>query len=409
MPSQTSRTMNPRTLLAAVLLAACTAALLAPARAQSSAIPSAQAGASSTRSAPAVAGEHWEFGAVLDLGYTSRALALGSRDKGLQLGHSDLNAGGPLGRHLRAQLSAALATHDGELERGLEEAWIETRTLPAGLQVRAGRFASQVGYLNAQHLHADDYTERPLLYRALLGGHWTDDGVRLNWTAPTPFFLMVGAEALRGRRLVHETADRPGRIGATTVVAKLGADAGRSHSWQLGLSHIHNRREAAVEEEHAEAEGEAHHHHHEAHGARFSGRRTLMLDATWKWAPGGNNRAEQLRVSVEAARVTGLNRHASAQDHHLATALSIVWRLHPSWEVGARMDSLRVRIPHEDHFDDGRLRETALMLAWKPSHRQSVRLQWSAQRRAVGFEDTTRRALQLQYGVAFGAHGTHAY
>ena len=28
-----------------------------------------------------------------------------------------------------------------------------------------------------------------------------------------------------------------------------------------------------------------------------------MVDATWKWAPNGNNREQQLRVSVEAARL----------------------------------------------------------------------------------------------------------
>ena len=33
--------------------------------------------------------------------------------------------------------------------------------MPAGLQLRAGRFASQIGYLNQQHLHADaDAEER---------------------------------------------------------------------------------------------------------------------------------------------------------------------------------------------------------------------------------------------------------
>jgi hypothetical protein len=43
-------------------------------------------------------------------------------------------------------------------------------------------------------------------------------------------------------------------------VVKTGADLDRSHSWQLGLSYIHNRREAAVEEhdhdEDAHDEGE---------------------------------------------------------------------------------------------------------------------------------------------------------
>ena len=90
----------------------------------------------------------WEFGAVLDTTATSRPLAMGSRDKGLQLGHSDLTAHGPLGAHLRAGVVASVATHEGKLEKGFEEVWIETTSLPAGLQLRAGRFPSQVGYLN---------------------------------------------------------------------------------------------------------------------------------------------------------------------------------------------------------------------------------------------------------------------
>jgi hypothetical protein len=86
-----------------------------------------------------------------------------------------------------------------------------------------------------------------------------------------------------------------------------------------------------------------------------------------------------------------------------------VWRFHPQWETGVRADWLRVRVPHEDHFDSARLREHALMLAWKPGHLQSLRLQLSGQRDAVGFEAPARRTVQLQYVLAFGAHGAHAY
>ena len=53
-------------------------------------------------------------------------------------------------------------------------------------------------------MSADDFVERPLLYRAFLGGHWNDDGLRLNLTLPTATYWMVGAEAFRGRRLVAE-------------------------------------------------------------------------------------------------------------------------------------------------------------------------------------------------------------
>jgi len=348
----------------------------------------------------------WQFGAVVDVTHTTRALALGARDKGLQLGHSDVTASGPLGSLFNAHVGAMFETHEGKLEKSIEEAWLETTRLPAGLQARAGRFASQIGYLNQQHPHADDFVERPLLYRGFFGGHWNDDGLRLNWTAPTPFYLMLGAEAFRGKRLVEEVANAPARAGITTLVAKTGVDLNRDHSWQLGLSHIRNQREAAVEEHDHEEEG---HDHAHAHGAQFSGRKTWMIDATWKWAPGGNNRDQQVRLGFEAARITGLNRFAAASDRHEANAVTVVWRFHPQWEVGARADWLRARMPHEDHFDSVLLRERALMLVWKPSHMQSLRLQYTMQRDAVGLDNPAKRSLQLQYVLAFGAHGAHAY
>lgn len=354
----------------------------------------------------------WEFGAVLDLTQTSRALALGGRDQGLQLGHSDLTANGPVGTQLKAHLGAVLATHEGRLERGVEEAWLETTRLPGGLQVRAGRFASQIGYLNQQHPHADDFVERPLLYRAFFGGHWNDDGLRLNWTAPTPFYLMLGLEALRGKRLVQEAVALPRRLGVTTFVLKTGADLGRSHSWQLGLSHVRNTREAVTEDHEEDGPHGMHDHEHDhahAHGAQFSGRRTWMIDAVWKWAPGGNDRGQQVRAVFEAARISGINRFATSKDRHESNALALVWRLRPSWEVGARADWLRVRAPHGEHFHGALLRERTLMLAWKPSHMQSLRLQVTGQRDAVEFENPARRAWQLQYVLAFGAHGAHAF
>jgi hypothetical protein len=349
----------------------------------------------------------WAFGAVLDVAATSRPLALGARDKGVQLGHSDLSATGPVGPYLRAHATAMFETHDGRLERALEEAWVETTRLPAGLQLRAGRFPSQVGYLNSQHPHADDFSERPLLYRAFLGGHWNDDGVRLNWTAPTPVYWMLGVEAMRGKRLVAETAEPVGGVGVLTWSTKLGADLGAEHSWQLGLSHIRNRREAVAEEHDHDEEEHDHAHHH--HGAQFTGRKTWMLDATWKWAPGGNNREHQVRVGFEAARITGLNRYASGNDRHEANALWAVWRFHPAWELGARSDWLRVRAPHGEHFHSGLLREASAMVAWKPTHQQTLRLQFATQRDAVEFEAPARRSVQLQYILSFGAHGAHTF
>ncbi len=351
----------------------------------------------------------WQVGAVLDVAATSRALALGQREKGLALGHSDVSLGGSLGPHLSARLTAAAHSHDGKTEIELEEAYLQTRSLPAGLQARVGRFPSQIGYLNEQHPHADDFVERPLLYRAFLGGHWFDDGVRLNWTAPTDVYLRLGAEVFRGRQLIEEAASARSP-GATVLSARLGDDWGRSHSWQTGLSWLHNRREAAVHDEHGAGGGHDHDHGHEghAHGAAFSGKNLVLWDLAWKWAPDGNNSQRQVRVVYERAWVRDLNRHARSSDRHLADHLSVVWRFAPTWEIGARTDWLQARIPHGDHFHAGRLRETSLMLAYKPTHAQSIRLQATSQRNGTGFDGATH-AVQLHYVLSFGAHAAHAF
>ena len=354
----------------------------------------------------------WQWGAVLDVAASSRSLALGQRDQGLALGHSDLSVHGPLGAHASAQGTLAVHQHDGKVELELEELFVQSRSLPAGLQVRAGRFASQLGYLNEQHPHADDFVERPLLYRAFLGGHWVDDGVRLNWTAPTDTYLRLGAEVFRGRRLVEEAASAR-RPGAFVLSAKAGGDLGEAHSWQAGLAWLNNRREAAVEDEH-DHEHEDHddagheHEHAHAHGAAYSGRRMWLWDLTWKWAPQGNNRQQQVRLSYEGSLVRGINRYAGSSDRHRADYLSAVWRFAPAWEVGARVDLLKVSQPHGDHFHSAGLRETAAMLAYKPTHSQTLRLQFTHQRDRDGFEDATR-SVQLQYILNLGAHAAHSF
>lgn len=369
----------------------------------------------------AAPGSGWVAGAVLDTALTSRTLALGTRDKGFGLGHSDLTARGPLGRYLNAQVTAVAHTHDKRFEMELEEAWFESRTLPAGWQIRAGRFASQIGYLNEQHPHTDDFVERPLLYRAFLGSHWIDEGLRFNWTAPTDLYLRLGAELFRGRQLSPDgSASKPG---AFALNLRTGGDIGLSQSWQAGLSWVRNRRadaNGALADEGGDHDhdhalgGDAHDHAGHDHGdhdhaALYSGKQLWLVDLTWKWAPEGNNRRQQVRVTTELARVTKPTSFATSVDRHDAASFAVVWRFLPDWEIGARTDWLKLAIAHGDHFHRGRLREHSLALAWKPSHQQAVRLQYTTQRDGQEIDGLARRAIQLQYLVSFGAHGAHSF
>src|SRR6218665_349056 len=331
-----------------------------------------------------------EVGAVLDGAYTSKDLALGSREKGFGLGHTELTVGAAGDALWTARLTAVAHSHDGQFEAELEEAFVETTALPAGLQVRGGRFLSQVGYLNELHTHTDDFVERPLLYRAFLGSHYFDNGLRVNWTAPTAFYWRTGVEVVSGTQLVQEPARRRG-AGVFTANTRVGGDIGIEHSWQAGLSYLHNRLEPTAKDESSHDHDHGDHAH--AHGAGYTGRHLFQIDAVWKWAPNGNNRDRQLRVSTEYARITDINAYARSNDFHEAWYGSVVYRFAPQWEAGVRLDDLWVRTPHGVHFHSGHLQEASVSLSWKRSHFSNVRLQWTGQRNRRGFDNAVDSAV----------------
>ncbi|MEF8982270.1 hypothetical protein [Thiohalorhabdus sp.] len=90
-----------------------------------------------------------------------------------------------------------VVTESGEVN--LEETYLTTRELPAGLQVKAGQFLSGIGYHNEKHRHQWAFIEQNLAYQQLLGDHGlTGTGVQLTWTPLTPVYTRFGVEALQG-------------------------------------------------------------------------------------------------------------------------------------------------------------------------------------------------------------------
>jgi len=361
----------------------------------------------------------FELGAVLNPSWQSRAQALSHRDRGLGLGHSDLTLDAKFAPWLRGSFSAVAHSDHHKIDTTIEEAFLEAPGLPGGLQLRAGRFLSQLGYLNELHPHADDFVMRPVLHRAFLGGHYFDNGLRLNWVAPTSFYWRVGGEMLRGKGL--PTTPATSNVGAWTLGTRIGGDISQSSSWQLGLSTLRHGRGATG------SAGEAHHHHeaeeqghdiaaeaaHHGHRAVFFGRRMDVLEGVWKWAPGGNARAQQFRLSGEMARVSGFGDAQSASARHTAWYLSAVYRFRPQWEAGVRLDRLSALALHEEGYEPARLEERSVSLAWKRDHMTTVRLQFTAQRDRGGFAEVSEikpaNAVHLQFVRSFGAHGAHAY
>ena len=67
----------------------------------------------------------------------------------------------------------------------LEEAYISTRQLPYGLQVKAGKFLASFGRINEQHEHYWDFANRPLIATALFGEEGLNEiGAQVTWLPP---------------------------------------------------------------------------------------------------------------------------------------------------------------------------------------------------------------------------------
>jgi hypothetical protein len=113
-------------------------------------------------------------------------------DEGFNMGHSEIAMNARLGDVLDGTLIIGFNEDDFELE----EAFLTTRALPAGLQLKGGKFLSDIGYINSRHPHDWDFVDRPLVNEYLFGDHGLrEKGVQISWVPATEQYT-------RGLRLV---------------------------------------------------------------------------------------------------------------------------------------------------------------------------------------------------------------
>ncbi len=89
--------------------------------------------------------------------------------------------------------------HFSEGGVNIEEAYFSTTALGYGLNLKGGKFKSNFGYINQQHHHRWSFADAPLVFEAFLGMHGiNENGLQLQWNAPTSTHLMLGVEILQG-------------------------------------------------------------------------------------------------------------------------------------------------------------------------------------------------------------------
>ncbi|MES2957410.1 MAG: hypothetical protein V4792_04430 [Pseudomonadota bacterium] len=320
---------------------------------------------------------------------------VGPGTRGFSLAETELGLSASIDPWLRG--SASIALH-GDDSVSVEEAYVQTTALGSGFGLKAGRFFSGIGYLNAQHAHSWDFVDNPLAYQALLGTQYGDDGVQLTWLAPTDQYLELMAEIGRGRGFPGSDGARNG-AGMRALALHTGGDIGTSHNWRAGVSVL--QAEAAnlglVDTDAAGA----------STTRLFSGRsRVWIADAVWKWAPQGNASRTSFKLQGEYLRSTrkgGLLDDAGQDSDGAAQQsgwyVQGIYQFMPRWRAGLRTERL-------DAGNGLRPSKNTLMLDFNASEFSRVRLQLAQDRANFGAAD---RQVFLQYQMSLGAHGAHGY
>ncbi|MEN3276950.1 MAG: hypothetical protein V7631_2740 [Massilia sp.] len=334
---------------------------------------------------------------------------VGPGARSFNLGESELTMSANIDPRFAGQLTVAL-TPENEAE--VEEAFVRTRALGRGWNLKAGRFLSGVGYLNGQHSHAWDFVDAPLAYGAFFGGQYKPDGVQARWLAPLDTFVEIGAELGSGRSFPGNDRNRNG-ANATTVFAHVGDDIGASSSWRAGLSYLRTSASGREYEDGGVTNA-------------FTGRSTMWAaDAVYKWAPNGNPTRTNFKLQGEYMRRKERGELASGglADAYAATQsgwyLQGVVQFMPNWRAGLRYDRLDAGSPFIGLVESGvpgrdalavlggyKPKRTSVMLDWSPSEVSRLRLQYARDEARPGATDNQ---LFLQYIMSLGAHAGHTF
>ncbi len=149
------------------------------------------------------------FGALIDAGWStdpdvSKQLNLGDHDpiqRGFSLRNAEIALDGAVDPYLKGFANIVFKLEkDQSTSLELEEAYLQSTSLPANLQLKAGQFFANFGRQNSQHPHQWAFVDQPLILTRAFG----PDGLRniggqLSWLLPTAFYSELSLGVLNGQ------------------------------------------------------------------------------------------------------------------------------------------------------------------------------------------------------------------
>ena len=330
----------------------------------------------------------------------------------------------------------------------VEEAYITTRMLPAGWQIKAGKFLSDIGYINRQHPHDWQFSDAPWMREFLMGEEGLNEvGVQLSWIPPTDMYTRLGIEVLQGTSEGVANYVGPGRHEAVTLLpddanapsrnrwradkgldevdgprlftafAKIAPDLGHDHAVQFGTFGGYSR-SFQLEEAHSSTrletwDGDAWFAGVDAvykyNGQGVMGHRNLVLQGEYIYRNLQVDYRSQQFENFSDLVTTDFNKQDWKQD---GLYVQGVYGFAPRWNAGIRTDVLGITNDGYEGrgtpVDFGTSYRYTGQVSYAPTEFSRIRLQGSYSDFADDDHDDTWMAV-LQYNVSLGVHGAHAF
>ena len=359
------------------------------------------------------------------LAYSSAAnlndIEVGDHDpkqRGFNARNTELAFGGAVDPYFQGFANIVfLLDNDNQTEVELEEAFMQTTSLPFNLQLKAGQFFADFGRLNPTHPHTWDFVDTPLVNGLFLG----PDGLRGvgaqgSWTLPLPWYSQLVFASQNGRGETGFSFRNPGDNGMffDRITTDREARGLQDFVWLPRFENSFNLSDTQTVL--AGVSG--------AFGSNETGAnsRTQIYgaDLLYKWksshAEGGfpfvKWQTEFMYRRFQAGHGADDSFPVAETFHDWGLYSQVLWGFKKGWVAGIRGDVVQMQnSQYTDDLDRQSRWRLSANLTWYPTEFSKIRLQYNQDFLEENFFLSAREveSVFLQWEFILGAHGAHKF
>jgi hypothetical protein len=267
----------------------------------------------------------------------------------------------------------------GEFKGEIEEGYVTTLSLPAHLQLKAGKFKGALGRINPVHPHALPFIDVPNAFENYFGEEGiNDEGLSLGWLVPNKkFYQDLTVELTNGPRDNPSFARSTSNQYLSLIHLKNFWDLNKNTTFEFGLTGIS--------------------------GANDSSRTTRMaaLDLTLKWKPLQMNTYKSFTFQNEFYFSHANSKSQAVNSFGMYSLVNL--------QIAKRSFAC-VRYDYSNlPFNNQYIQQAySLTLGWYATEFQKIEIEGKTTDDNAGFNNRKYESL-LRWIFVIGSHGAHMY